>query len=104
MEFLLVLQQWWFAHLVLHNWSVLKTCTTCIWEDCDDEHLLRVCVDVSLHELLLLHLIATIPGCLAGFDVLTCSANAAAPFVVLPSCDLTCELQSNFPKSALPAH
>ena len=59
-----------------------------IWEDCDDECLPHICVDVSLCELQLAHLIATIPGCLVGFNVPTCGANAVTPFVVLPNCTI----------------
>ena len=75
-----------------------------IWEDCSDKHLLLVCVDISLRELQLAHLIVTVPGCLVDFDVLTSSANAVTPFVVPPSCGLMHESQLDFPKSALPLH
>ena len=66
---------------------------TCTWEDCGDGHLPHVCVDVSFRELWQVLLIEMVPGCLASFDVLTCSASTMVPFEVRPNCGLMHESQ-----------
>ena len=72
-----------------------------IWADFDERHLPLSCVDISLCESSLTHLIAAVPECLVDFGVLICGANVTIPLGFCPSCDLLRGSQSGFWRSTL---